>query len=366
MRRDGKRDRGQLVVAIPAHDEVERIVDCLTALDRQEGARLDHIVLFVNNATDGTAAAARGVPMQTGTYLHVLEQWLPPAQANAGFARRTAMQAAAVLAGPNGVLFTTDADGVVDPTWVAANLAAMAAGADAVAGWVDLDPMDWSAIPLRLHTDDAQECAYDALCDEIHARLDPDPDDPLPRHTQHSGASIAVTVKAYHQAGGIPQIASGEDRAFLAALRAVDARIRHAPECHVMVSGRIVGRATGGMADTIRRRMIMPDSFLDDRLEPAEDCARRATLRRRLRQCFTHPALARSFADDVHLEPGFIAALLKSRTFGAVWAAVEARSPILRRRPVAVADLPAEMARAQNICAVLREPAPSTVFATAV
>ena len=65
------------------------------------------------------------------------------------------MQEAARLAGPAGVLLTTDADGLVDPDWLAANLAAIEAGADAVAGWCELHPVEWGAIPPRLHEDDA-------------------------------------------------------------------------------------------------------------------------------------------------------------------------------------------------------------------
>lgn len=345
---------GPVVVAIPVRDEAAHIEACLAALDDQIGAQADHIVLLVNNSIDGTASLARRMRFRPGTTLHVQERRLPPAQANAGHARRLAMQAAAELASERGVLLTTDADSVADPDWIAANLAAIAAGADAVAGWVDLDRTDWSRIPLRLHEDDARECAYDTLCDEMHALLDPDPADPLPRHTQHSGASIAVTVTAYRRVGGIPAVPFGEDRAFLAALRVADAHIRHAPECHVVVSGRIEGRATGGMADTIRRRLISPDAFLDDRLEPAEDCARRAALRHRLHGCVADPALLPAFARDVALAPERIERHLACGRFGAAWDEVEACSVVLQRRLVAVADLPAQMARAEAICATLR------------
>jgi hypothetical protein len=346
---------GPLVVAIPVRDEAERIGACLTALAQQNEVRQAvHIVLLVNNTTDGSAAVARATPMPAGTTLHVLERSLPPGQANAGYARRLAMQEAARLAGPDGVLLTTDADGRADADWLAANLAALDAGADAVAGWVDLDPTEWSRIPLPLHEADARECAYDGLCDEIHARLDPDPHDPMPRHTQHSGASIAVTARAYRGAGGIPAVASGEDRAFLAALRRNDARIRHAPGCHVTVSGRIVGRAAGGMADTIRRRLLTPDEFLDDRLEPAVHCARRAALRRRFRAAFDDGWVGDDLAAAVGLDRPLLATLLAQGTFGSAWADIEACSPVLRRRRVAVADLPAQMARATEICAALR------------
>ena len=96
---------------------------------------------------------------------------------------------------PGGFLLISDADGRVSPNWLAANLAALRAGADAIAGRAELDPADAGQIPARLHEDDARECAYDQLLDQTHALLDPDPFDPWLRHTEHSGASLAVTWK---------------------------------------------------------------------------------------------------------------------------------------------------------------------------
>ena len=226
------------------------------------------------------------------------------------------------------ILLTTDADGLVDPSWLAANLAALAEGADAVAGWVDLHPEEWAQLPMKLHEDDARECAYDTLCDEICARLDPDPADPLPRHTQHSGASIAVTAAAYARSGGVPPTASGEDRALIAALRRVDARVRHAPEVHVSVSGRTVGRSPGGMADTIRRRMIQPDRHLDDRLEPAQDCAHRARARAALRAAWRSPGADVTLqAGMLQMTPAAVRALLDAPYFGMAWEAIENAAP---------------------------------------
>jgi hypothetical protein len=342
------------VVAIPARDEVDRIAACLTALDQQVDAQFDEIVVLVNNTSDGTAARARAIDMRPGTRLHVVETILPACHSNAGYARHLAMREAAAIAGDDAVLLTTDADGVVDSDWLAANLRAIRDGADVVAGWVDLDPLDWGRIPMVLHEDDARECAYDALCDEIHARLDPDPADPMPRHTQHSGASIAVTMAAYRRAGGVPPVPCGEDRAFLAALRRVDAKVRHALECHVMVSGRTEGRAAGGMADAIRRRMVAPDAYLDERLEPAADCARRAAFRNQLRRCYAEPDRVRDFAVDAGVAIELVERALALPYFGGAWDMIEPTSPILRRRPVAVADLATEMARAEAMCAALR------------
>ncbi len=345
---------GPFVAAVPARNEAGRIGSCLDALNTQLGARLDHIVLLVNNSTDATAAAARGVRMHPSTTLHVVERTLPPGQANAGHARRLAMEAAAVLAGPRGVLLTTDADGQVDPDWLAANLAALGAGAEMVAGWVELDPIEWGRIPMRLHQDDARECAYDALLDEIHARLDPDPADPAPRHTQHSGASLAMTAGAYARSGGVPAIRCGEDRALVAAFRRVDAPVRHAPEVHVTVSGRLDGRSQGGMADTIRRRLSRPDPFLDDRLEPAADCARRAWCRAELRRAYDDRAFdITALSNCLQLPRPTVAQSIGSRHFGTAWEAVEMAAPALRRRPVAAAEIRTQILAAQAILATL-------------
>ncbi len=340
------------VVAIPVCNEAERIAACLEALDDQVAVQACHIVLLLNNCTDDTAAIARRVKLRAGTQLHCLERTLPPHIASAGHARRLAMQAAAELAGPCGVLLTTDADARVDRDWLSANLAALAAGADAVAGWVELDPIEWGHIPAHLHEDDARECAYDRLCDDIHGWLDPDPADPLPRHTQHSGASIAVTMAAYRLTDGVPDVPSGEDRAFIAALRRAGARIRHAPEVHVVVSGRIEGRSAGGMAETIRRRMDRQDAFIDDRLEPAMDCARRAFFRGQLRAAYGDPALLSGLAR--HLEYPRLADLCSGLPFEAAWDEIETATWLRHRRQVSVAELAGQTAAAAAILAAIQ------------
>jgi hypothetical protein len=341
------------VVAIPARNEEEHVLACVEALDGQIGARFDHVVLFANNCTDATAAVARTIELHSCMRLHVFET-LPQHEANAGAARLRAMEAALPLAGAEGVLFATDADGQADPDWLPNTLAASERGADVVAGWAELHPLDWGRIPLELHEDDARECAYDALCDEIHARLDPDPHDPSPRHTQQSGASIAVTVRAYRECGGMPVVASGEDRALIAALRLVDAKIRHDPSVRVSVSGRTEGCAQGGMAETIRRRLVRPDEMLDDRLEPAETCAHRARCRAAARRAYGRPASDRaSLASLLDLPLDKVTQALDCPFFGRAWRSLEDASPKLRRVQVPVADLPSQMAAAEAIVRAL-------------
>jgi glycosyltransferase involved in cell wall biosynthesis len=335
----------RLVVALPVKDEADRLGDCLDALTRQDIAADLTILALVNNSTDESAAIARRFKQVV-----VEEITLPEAEATAGAARRLAMQMAAEIAGANGILLTTDADGRVTANWLRANLQALHAGADAVAGRALIDPIEEAFIPLALREADARECRYAALLDELAAAIDPDPADPWPRHDEDSGASIAVTVNAFRRAGGVPNLPMGEDRAFIRSLRRIDARVRHAPDVHVVVSGRTEGRAKGGMADTIRRRMVCPDVFLDDRLEGARHAARRARLRRRARALWAEGATdfwaVLALARDLALPSASVREKLAAPWFGTAWDALENASPDLRRSPVPTANVGDEIAHA--------------------
>lgn len=272
------------------------------------------------------------------------------------------MQLAADGAAIDDLLLTTDADGQVAPDWLDRTLRAIDEGADAVAGRVAVDPVEEALIPRHLRFADAQESDYAALLDAIEAHVDPNPADPMPRHAEHSGASIAVTVAAFRAAGGIPSMPVGEDRAFFNRLSHIDARIRHAPDVWVTVSGRTDGRAAGGMADTIRRRMIAPDLFLDNRLEPAADFLARIRLRRHLREFWMYLSawdqrLISTLTHDLRLTPAFVEEALALPFFGAAWHAIEQQSPVLRhRRRVAASAVEHE---SEHACTILSELEPT-------
>jgi len=355
--------RKPIAVAIPARDEAQRIGRCLRALARQT-SHADHVVLLLNNCTDGTAAAAQaqahldGVPPH---WLCIVECSLPAPHASAGTARSLAMNHAAGLA-HNGVLLTTDADAEVPPDWVERNLAGLAAGADAVCGTAVIDPEEAQLIPHHLHADDAREVAYGQLLDEIESMLLPDAADPWPRHSEESGASLAIPEAMFRQVGGVPDVASGEDRMLIARLRSVDARVRHDPGIAVVVSGRVEGRAPGGMADTIQRRMVQQDKFVDERIEPALDALRRLrmqgqlrVLRREARLPGGNDSAVRRLARALAVAPRVVAEAVASPWYGAGWAALEAASPTLVRRRVAFHDLAREIARALRIRDFIRQ-----------
>jgi hypothetical protein len=343
------------VVAIPAWNEADRIAACLGALANQLRP-LGGGVLLANNCDDRTECVARSVAAPFP--LEIVSVALPPGEANAGTARRLAMQHAAALAGPHGVVLTTDADAVVPPDWVARNLDALAAGADVVCGRARIDPVEARQIADHLHADDALECRYAELLDAIVAALCPDPADPWPRHTEASGASLAVTAAALHRVGGVPRVPSGEDRALVAALARIDARIRHDPAIAVVVSGRLQGRAAGGMADAMQRRMLQQDEFTDDLLEPAVDALRRADFRRRVRAAWTDRHAGPDLAVDLQLDPATLQAALGQPFQGAAWARIEQYSPVMRRRRVRFSELPRQIAYATDLLASLTATVP--------
>jgi glycosyltransferase involved in cell wall biosynthesis len=328
----------RVCVAIPVRNEQDHIGACLAALRRQIRPA-DDVLLMLNNCDDGTAALCQAA--QDSLPLRIVEAHLPPALVSAGEARRLALLGALDL--PRvGVILTTDADAVPADDWIGANLAALAGGAEAVCGTTHVHPVDVTKIPLRLFADHRIEVKCAAALDALDALIDADPADPWPRHQQHSGASIAVTATALRRAGGPPAVSHGEDRALIEKLRLADTKIRHAPEVSVSVSGRLDGRAAGGMADTIRRRLLSPDVFADEALEPAIDAYRRALAKARLRAVGRRLRDTRQLAEELLIPPDALAAALSAPYFGTAWAQVQNLSPVLHRRRLRVSDLPGE------------------------
>jgi hypothetical protein len=335
-----------IIVAIPVKNEETHIGACLDALAVQT-TPFSRLVLLLNNCTDATINICRQRQAHIAN-IEILTVTLPACNASAGEARRLAWQHAAGVARA-GTLLTTDADALPERTWIAQNLQALAAGAEVVCGQAALDAADAVAIRQGFHFDEMRQGYLLALLDEIAAIVDPDLADPWPRHQQNSGASIALTASVLQRAGGPPSVPCGEDRALIERLARVDARIRHAPDICVAVSGRLEGRAAGGMAATIKRRVAHPDRLTDSALEPATDAYRRILARTRLRAVFAGEANEAELARDLLIDPLAMRAALATPYFGTAWVNVQITSPVLQRRRVAFADLARETRQAMRL-----------------
>jgi hypothetical protein len=98
----------------------------------------------------------------------------------------------------------------------------------------------------------ARQARYARLVDHLSTMVDPLSYDAWPRHSDHTGASLAVRADVYRAVGGIPALPFREDLAFASRVRGAGYRLRHSLDVRVRVSARIEGRAPGGMADCIK------------------------------------------------------------------------------------------------------------------
>lgn len=244
------------VVAVPARNEVERLPALLEALARQtwlkrHGRRLD-VVVVLNNCDDGSVeVAATARSLYPALRLEVIDVELPPRRAHVGWARRMAMDRAYARAKRCGVLLSTDADAVPAPNWVEATLDAITAGADLVGGHIIGNKVEEAALGADFVRRAGRHLEYARLTDRLTSLMLPAPHDPWPRHSDHTGASLAVRAEVYAAVGGIPPLPFREDVGFVTKAVAAGYRLRHSPDVVVSVSARLDGRARGGMADCL-------------------------------------------------------------------------------------------------------------------
>ncbi|MGG6297251.1 glycosyltransferase [Leptolyngbya sp. AN02str] len=286
----------EVCVIVPVRNEAEVLERTLTALAYQVDlhgrpipSKRYEVILLANNCSDDSAAIARRFAQrQPNLVLHVVEQTLPASQAYIGWVRKRLMDEAHSrlmgLGRTRGVIASTDGDTCVAPTWIAATLHEIQAGADAVGGRIMTDRHDRAALDPYARACHLREVGYRFLIAELEAYLDPDPFDAMPRHFQHYGASFAVTADMYEQAGGLPPVKTSEDVALYRALLRVNARFRHSLRVQVTTSARQVGRAQNGLAHQLNQWATMGVQHQPFLVEPAGAIVARLQARHELRR----------------------------------------------------------------------------------
>ena len=250
-------------VIIPARNEKGSIARCLEALAQQcdlSGAPLPatsyEIILLLNNCSDETGLVARKVHQRYPRLrLHIAEIEYGAAEAHVGKARQALFEAAfrrfQGLQRPAGLILTMDADSRSALDWIAQNEAEIGRGVDAVGGRILLEASDLAALPPGVRKFFLLDIGYRRALEEMQELYAPTPHDPFPRHHQNFGSSLAVTAEAYGRAGGMPLRIFREDVALYQAILDSGGRFRHSEKVRVHTSGRMIGRAKGGMADAI-------------------------------------------------------------------------------------------------------------------
>jgi GT2 family glycosyltransferase len=219
-----------LGVVVPAHDEEDLLADCLAGLRGAAATVSDRarvrVLVVADACTDRTAELARAHGVEVCSL----------AARNVGRARAAGASALLGIASPVHWLATTDADSVVPPDWLAAQLDARDRGADAWVGTVEV--VDWAGLP------GAVPARYRAAYEADHQLGD--------RHRHVHGASLGVAAPAYRAVGGFPPRETGEDVALVERLDRAGLRVVRDRRHPVATSARTAGRAPGGFAGHLR------------------------------------------------------------------------------------------------------------------
>jgi Glycosyl transferase family 2 len=245
------------IVAIPVRDEAERLPALFDALGHQtwtsRTGKILPVIVVLNNCHDDSARVLKELSAcLPRVALSLIDIHFPDDCAHVGSARRLAMDEALRKVGFNSVLLTTDADAVPALNWIDANLRAIETGADIVGGCIISNREEETLLGSGFLRRATQQLHYSRLVDQLSALIDPVPYDPWPRHSDHTGASLAVRGEVYQAIGGIPPLPVKEDVAFVDAVCRAGYRLRHPLDVQVVVSARLRGRAPGGMADTLK------------------------------------------------------------------------------------------------------------------
>ncbi|MEO7117280.1 MAG: glycosyltransferase family A protein [Caldimonas sp.] len=330
-------------VIIPVRDEARRLPGALHSLTGQrglDGVRIDptrfEVIVLANNCSDTSAEVVRRFAVQHPRLtLHVVEVRFPADVAHVGHARSCLMDEAyrrlRRTAGDKGVIASTDGDTRVADDWLAATLSEIDRGADAVGGRIFNG--DDVALPPSLLAIARRDAVYQRLRARLEHALDPDLADPWPRHNQHFGASLAITVGAYRLVGGMPPEPFLEDEALYLGLRRHDLNVRHSDDVAVVTSSRRRGRVAVGLSWQLREWQACLEAGHEPAVGDPRAWANVLSWRRRLRaawQLRSVPATAAeqrllvSLADRLGSRPERLARKWRrAESFGSFWQALE-------------------------------------------
>jgi len=241
-------------VVVPARNEQDRIVRCLTSLRRALAEAPDGVTTAVavvlDRCTDATAEQVASVVADwpQATILTVPPLHPPDVAAiglsglrGSGVGALRDLGLRAVLDRLSGHpaagtwLLSTDADTTVPPDWVRAHLQHAADGVHAVAGLADLAATDHLAAGALWR--------YRAIVEHgLHSLT----------HHHVYGANLGVRADAYLTVGGFPADGSGEDHGLWQRLAGAGYTLVQPVGIRVRTSARLRGRADGGLAGLLR------------------------------------------------------------------------------------------------------------------
>ena len=237
-RRATHRERWSVAVVVPACNEAATIEACvdsiIVALDACTNLAATWIVVVADSCSDDTAARARE---RLGSRGEVLECEVGSAGTARGLGGARILEHFAGVTPSCLWMANTDADSRVGIDWVTRQLAFADEGFTAVAGIVRVDPADG-----------LQPDIIRALMQDYTVHADG-------THPHVHGANFGIRADAYIDAGGWSPIALAEDHCLWGRVRARGWRVIASIASVVVTSGRLRGRARGGFADNLNRKL---------------------------------------------------------------------------------------------------------------
>ncbi|EOR93658.1 hypothetical protein ADIARSV_3167 [Arcticibacter svalbardensis MN12-7] len=283
----------RVCVVVPVRNEAENIWDTLDALRLQtdnKGHKIDpnlyEVLVLVNNCTDASFAITKEFQYKYPKFrLHIDQIQLPDPLANIGTVRSLLMDEAyrrfMLISNEEGIIASTDGDTIADQNWLYYIMSEIDKGNDAVGGRILALQQSDTARLYHL-----RDVTYRCLLAQAESLIDPQLHDPMPRHFQYFGASLAVTCKMYQLVGRLPQVPNLEDMAFHQALIRHDAKIRKSFNVKVYTSSRIQGRVDIGFSEQLRQWTLDSAANKTQQVESVEIQLRKFKLRKRLRKCW--------------------------------------------------------------------------------
>jgi cellulose synthase/poly-beta-1,6-N-acetylglucosamine synthase-like glycosyltransferase len=225
-------------VVVPACNEESTIEACIdsicTALDSCSAVDSSWIVVVADSCRDRTVERARARLGERGEVIEC-------AASSPGVARRAGVERVLVrfIARPTTGIWIANTDGDSQPgaDWITHQLSFADREYCGVAGIVRVESIDFDR-PGIIHT---------LLDDYI---LHPDG-----THPHVHGANLGIRADAYLDAGGWSSLALAEDHCLWSRVRARGWRVVSSIASVVTTSGRLDGRASGGFAGTLRRKV---------------------------------------------------------------------------------------------------------------
>jgi glycosyltransferase involved in cell wall biosynthesis len=221
-------DIDQVVVVVPAHNELVHLPRCLRALTTAALCMpVPVLIVVVLDACDDGSERLAG---EFGQDVH----FVAVEAGNVGAARAAGFGYARHRCGvADGCTWyaTTDADSVVNPQWL---VRMTAADADMVLGVVRV-PV-WRHLPAQVVRRYLRAYQWKG-----HS------------HNHIHGANMGCRADAYWRVGGFRALCTGEDIELVERFESAGMRIRRDAELSVATSDRRVGRAPRGFAQHLRR-----------------------------------------------------------------------------------------------------------------